>query len=63
MIEALVSLRRQGKRLDTCAERIGVSYAVCREKARELGLAKHISRGPLTGEEKVARDHRDRLAP
>jgi hypothetical protein len=56
MIEALVSLRRQGKRLDTCAERIGVAYGVCRRKARELGLANHISRGPLTGEERVARE-------
>ena len=39
MIERLRAMRRAGTPLLLCAERIGVGFATCVYKARELGLA------------------------
>lgn len=54
MIAELRSRRSDGVSLYMCAERIGVGYATCVYKARELGLADRMNRGRRSGEDLMA---------
>jgi len=49
MVAALIELRSRGVPLRRCADRIGVAYGCCQEKARELGLADRRISGARIG--------------
>jgi hypothetical protein len=54
MIAALIDLRARGENLSECARVIGIAHTVCRRMARDLGLAKSMSRGSKSGTRIVA---------
>jgi hypothetical protein len=62
MVAALRSMRATGTALYLCAERIGVTYATCVYKARDLGVANRMNSGRLTGEKHVIAQEEQRLA-
>jgi hypothetical protein len=55
MIAALKAERRKGTPLLLCSEKIGVAYVQTVEKARELGIAGRLNRGPVPGAKVVRR--------
>ena len=49
MVTTLRAMRERGESLDECASAIFVSEPSAMRKARELGLAGRMNRGPLRG--------------
>jgi hypothetical protein len=53
MLETLKSLRAQGASTLECAERIGVDSLIVQRKCRELGIAKRMNRGFISGRNQI----------
>lgn len=49
MLATLRGMRAKGRPLYDCSLAVGVGYATCVMKARELGIAQRMNRGTIPG--------------